>query len=252
MQSQLNNPPQANSAYDACWRRIGVQGDSSCPRLTEAVHCRNCPVFSAAGQQLFQREAPSQYLEEWTQRIAEVGAVTASEELSVIIFRIGAEWLAFDTHAVVEVVELRPIHRVPHRTDRLLLGLANIRGELLLCVSLRELLGIEETSPHPDHLPTNLRSVPGEGTFGMGSESISSPVAKQRLLVVEQEQTRWVFPVDEVDGVYRTQANTFEDLPHTVDRSVKFYSRAIFAHRNRKVGILSQERIFQALEKTIR
>jgi chemotaxis-related protein WspD len=234
MQFPVNKLPQENSAYDACWRRIGVQGDSSCPRLTQAVHCRNCPVFSAASQQLFQREAPSQYLEEWTQRIAEVGATTASEELSVILFRIGAEWLAFDTHAVVEVVELRPIHRVPHSTDKFLLGLANIRGELLLCVSLRELLGIEETREEPH------------------DKSISSPVAKERLLVVEQEQTRWVFPVDEVDGVYRVQAQTFEDLPHTVERSIKFYSRAIFAHRNRKVGMLSQERIFQALEKTIR
>ena len=153
---------------------------------------------------------------------------------------------------------MRPIHRVPHRTDRLLLGLANIRGELLLCVSLRELLGIEENSPHPNSLPTNrpcsawCPSVPGEGTFGLGSKSISSPVAKERLMVVEQEQTRWVFPVDEVDGVYRTQAQAFEDLPHTVERSIKFYSRAIFSHRNRKVGMLSQERIFQALEKTIR
>jgi chemotaxis-related protein WspD len=245
-QSQVNKLPQENVAYDACWRRIGVQGDSSCPRLTEAVHCRNCPVFSAASQQLFQREAPSQYLEEWTQGIAEAGAITASEELSVIVFRIGAEWLAFDTHAVVEVVEMRPIHRVPHRTDKLLLGLANIRGELLLCVSLRELLGIEENSPHPNPLPK------GEGTIGIGFKSVSSPVAKERLMVVEQEQTRWVFPVDEVDGVYRTQAQAFEDLPHTVDRSVKFYSRAIFSHRNRKVGMLSQERIFQALEKTIR
>ena len=104
MQFQENKLMPENIAYDACWRRIGVQGDSSCPRLTEAVHCRNCPVFSAASHQLFQREAPSQYLEEWTQRIAEAGAITASEELSVIVFRIGAEWLAFDTHAVVEVV----------------------------------------------------------------------------------------------------------------------------------------------------
>jgi chemotaxis-related protein WspD len=246
MQFEVNKPPQQNIVYDACWRRIGVQGDGSCPRLTQAVHCRYCPVFSAASQQLFDREAPSDYLEEWTQRIAEVGAVTASEELSVILFRIGAEWLAFDTHAVVEVVELRPIHRVPHRTDRLLLGLANIRGELHLCVSLRELLGIEENNPHPCPLPKV------EGTFEIRSKSISSPVAKERLLVVEQEQTRWVFPVDEVDGVYRTCTKTFEDLPHTVEKSIKFYCRAIFSHRNRKVGMIAQERIFQALEKTIR
>ena len=153
----------------------------------------------------------------------------------MLVFRIGAEWLALDTRAVVEVVELRPIHRVPHRTDRLLLGLANIRGELHLCISLRELLGIDETpeEPHANSASTSSRR---SSAFWWSNRS----------------KTRWVFPVDEVDGVYRIQSRALEDLPHTVERSAKFYSRAIFSHRNKKVGMLSQERIFQALEKTIR
>jgi hypothetical protein len=140
---------------------------------------------------------------------------------------------------------------------------------------LRELLGIEETreEPHAKSQSQNHNvgagvvlpplgnsasrggsstATPTKSGFGLGSKSVSSPVAKERLLVVEQEQTRWVFPVDEVDGVYRTQSQAFEDLPHTVKKSVKFYSRAIFSHQDRKVGMLSQERIFQALEKTIR
>ena len=64
-------PPRSDQPADACWNRIGVQGDRSCPRLMEAVHCRNCPVFSAAGQQLFQREAPPEYLDEWTRQLVE-------------------------------------------------------------------------------------------------------------------------------------------------------------------------------------
>jgi chemotaxis-related protein WspD len=234
MQPEPNKTLQDNSPFDACWSRIGIQGDRSCPRLTDAIHCRNCPVFSAAGQKLFQREAPSQYLEEWTQRIAQTEEITETEELSVTIFRIGAEWLAFDTRGIAEVVDVRPIHRVPHRSDRLLLGLANIRGELHLCVSLRELLGIEEISEESQ------------------AKSASSTLTKERLLVVEQDQCRWVFPVDEVAGVYRIQTQALEDLPHTVEKSTKSYSRAIFAHKERKVGMLSQERIFQKLEKTIR
>ena len=234
MQSATNNLPQDNAAPEACWSRIGVQGDRSCPRLTQAVHCRNCPVFSAAGQQLFQREAPPEYLEDWTQRIAAADEITAIEELSVLVFRIGAEWLALDTRRVVEVVELRPIHRVPHRTDRLLLGLANIRGELLLCVSLRELLGIEGTLEEPQ------------------TKSLATPITKERLLVVEQDQIRWVFPVDEVEGVCRIKSQASENLPHTVEKSTRFYSQAIFSHQNRKIGMLAETRIFQALEKTIR
>jgi chemotaxis-related protein WspD len=234
MQSEAKMTLQNNGAFDACWSRIGVQGDRSCPRLTEAIHCRNCPVFSAAGQQLFQREAPSQYMEEWTQRIAQADTITTIEELSVIVFRIGDEWLAFDTRSVAEVVDMRPIHRVPHRSDRLLLGLANIRGELHLCVSLRELLEIEETCEDPN------------------ADSASSTMTKERLIVVEQDRIRWVFPVDEVEGVNRIQTQALQDLPHTVEKSTRSYSRAIFSHKDRKVGMLSQERIFQALEKTIR
>jgi chemotaxis-related protein WspD len=173
-------------------------------------------------------------LEDWTQRIAESDAITAIEEQSVLMFRIGAEWLALDTRRVVEVVELRPIHRVPQRTDRLLLGLANIRGELHLCVSLRELLGIEGTLEDPQN------------------KCLATPISKERLLVVEQEQNRWVFPVDEVEGVCRIKAQASENLPHTVEKSSRFYSQAIFSHQNKKVGMLAETRIFQALEKTIR
>jgi chemotaxis-related protein WspD len=234
MQSESNKLPQENNVSYACWSCIGVQGDRSCPRLTQAIHCRNCPVFSAAGQQLFQRVAPPEYLVDWTQRIAESDAITATEELSVLIFRIGAEWLAFDTRSVVEVVELRPMHRVPHRTDRLLLGLANIRGELHLCVSLRELLGIEEVLED--------RQI----------NSVLPTITKERLLVVAQDQNRWVFPVDEVEGVCRIKAHVLENLPHTVEKSPKSYSQAIFSHQNKKVGMLTESRIFQALEKTIR
>jgi chemotaxis-related protein WspD len=234
MQSETNKPLPENNIINACWRRIGVQGDRSCPRLTQAIHCRNCPILSAAGQQLFRREAPSQYMEEWTQRIAQADTTTDIEELSIVVFRIGAEWLAFETRGVAEVVEMRPIHRVPHRSDRLLLGLANIRGELLLCVSLRELLRIEEACEEQHDDPA------------------SHIAAKKRLLVVERKGNRWVFPVDEVDGVDRTDARSLEVLPRTVDKSDSFYSQAIFSHKDGKVGMLSLERIFEALEKIIR
>ena len=49
----MREPP--NSASDGtaasindCWNRIGVRGDASCPELEQHVHCRNCPVYSAA------------------------------------------------------------------------------------------------------------------------------------------------------------------------------------------------------------
>jgi chemotaxis-related protein WspD len=232
MQSAVSEIP-GDVAFDACWGRIGVEGDHSCPRLPQAVHCRNCPVFSAAGGRLFEREAPPGYLAEWTSQLAEVEAA-GTEMRSLLVFRVADEWLAIEVHSVVEVVEPRRIHRIPHRTDRLLLGLVNIRGELQLCISLRELLGIESAED------------------GSSPEPASSVGSKERLLVAEHDQNRWVFPVDRVKGVCRVPAAAMTNLPHTVEKSPRFYCQAVFPHNDKRVGLLSETRLFPALEKTIR
>jgi chemotaxis-related protein WspD len=53
---------------DDCWNRIGVwaKGNRDCPKLKDVGHCVNCEVFSSAGRQLLECEAPRGYLEEWT------------------------------------------------------------------------------------------------------------------------------------------------------------------------------------------
>ena len=234
MQPKANNGGVEKDACESCWSRIGVDGDRSCPKLPEAIHCRNCPVFASAGLLLLEREATPDYLDEWTRRLAEVDATAAAETLALLIFRIGNEWLAMDARCVIEVVEPHQIHGVPHRTDRLLLGLANIRGELQLCVSLHELLGIDpsdEAAPH-------------------GSASSARP--RHRLLVAEQNQNRWAFPVDEVEGVQRIPSGEMKNLPHTLEKSPRFCSQAVFSHDDKRVGLLSETRLFQALERTIR
>jgi len=244
MQSQLESHSADGEALDACWRRVGVDGDRSCERLNEAVHCRNCSVFSAAGQMLLHRKALPNYLDERTRELAEVEEAAAIETLSLLIFRVGPEWLALLASAVVEVVEPRPIHRVPHRTDRLLLGLANIRGELQLCISLAEMLGIE--------LSAEEKGAAEKGDNPRLPESASSNRPLPRLLVAEHGHDRWVFPVDEVEGVYRLPADAMEDLPHTVEKSPRYYSQALFSHENKRIGLLSATRLFEALGRSIR
>jgi len=226
MQTAANSRKEGMLALDACWNRIGVQGDRSCPKLTEAIHCRNCPVFSDAGQRLFLRETPPEYLEERTRQLAEVEEAAGADMQSLLVFRLGPEWLAIETRSVIEVVETRAIHRVPHRTDRLLLGLVNIRGELHLCVSLRELLGIEGKA---------------KGT-----------VQGDRLLVAALGGDAWVFPVDGVEGVHAASAAIMEDLPHTVQKSPRYYCQAIFRHKDTRIGALSPARLVRALENIVR
>jgi chemotaxis-related protein WspD len=234
VQPDVNRVIAEDDTAEACWSRIGVDGDRSCPKLSESVHCHNCSAFSSAGQQLLEREAPAGYVEGWTRRLAEADITAAAEKRPLLIFRIGDEWLAIDARCVVEVVEPHRIHGIPHRTDRFLLGLANIRGELQLCVSLHELLGVDSSG----------RAAPHASAFG------ARP--RERLIVTEQDPMRWAFPVDEVEGVEHVPADAMTNLPHTVERSPRFCSQAVFSYHDKRVGLLSESRLFQALQRTVR
>ena len=224
--------PDKPATTDDCWNRIGVMGDGSCPELKDAVHCRNCPVFMRAGQRLFEREPPAQYVEEQTRQLAEQTAAEATDTVAVLILRIGQEWLAMDVAVVAEVADPRTVHRIPHRSSQLLMGLVNIRGELQLCISLPTLLGIETVEHRP-------------GKENRGASATS------RLVVVEYHRQTWVFPVDEVAGIHRVGVDKLGNVPATVAIGPKRFSRAVFAWEGRKVGYLAEDRLFQTLEGSI-
>jgi hypothetical protein len=125
---------------DDCWNRIGVRGDASCPELKHQVHCRNCPTHSAAASALLRRELPVGYRADWAGHFARRQEVEDPGTESAMIFRVGTEWLALPALVFEEVAELGAIHSLPHRRSGLVLGLTNVRGELLICFSLTKLL----------------------------------------------------------------------------------------------------------------
>ena len=215
---------------DDCWNRIGVRGDRSCPELARVLHCHNCPVFAAAGRRFLDTPAPAAYLEEWTDRLAAPVEQTAADQQSVLLFRLGEEWLALRVQVLVEVTTPRPVHRVPHRAG-LLAGLVNIRGELHLCVHLAQLLGIKSAAGGPESQAGNGRS---------------------RLIVAQHDGERWVFPADEIDQVYRFSAGELTGAPATLARSAGRLTRSVFVLRGRSVGYLDDARLFQVLRARIR
>jgi chemotaxis-related protein WspD len=213
----------AVAPLDDCWNRIGVRGDRSCPELPAVGHCHNCSVFAAAGRRFLDAPSPPGYLEAWTERLAAPLEETARDQESVLTFRLGEEWLALPVAVLVEVTELRPVHRVPFRAG-LLAGLVNIRGDLHLCMHLAGLLGI------------TLAPAPGRG----------------RLLVVRRDSERWVFPVEEVGQVQRYPAPALRPVPATVARSSSRLSRGILSCGGRLIGVLDEERLFEALRTKLR
>ncbi len=225
-----------------CWNRIGVGGDRSCPELVEYVHCHNCPVFSAAGQQLLNRPPATAYLDEAKERMAVAAEVTVDASYSALAFRIGEEWLALPVETLVEVHPLRPVHRVPHRGG-LLAGLVNIRGELELCARFDQLLNIA-TVEHQS------RGAPGINASER-SATKNLPATTSWLLVVELEGERWVLPVDEVDQVYRFPQSALTVSPATVKRASGRLSRGVLEWQGRRIGYLDETRLLQALRARI-
>ena len=221
-----------------CWNRIGVQGDKSCPELHRHIHCRNCPTFEQGAHALLKRAPPAGYIEEWTQFLARAKETEVGFTDTAFVFRIGPEWLALSARLCVEIVSMRPIRRVPHRSDRMLMGLASVRGELLLCFSLANLLGLEPAS----------RLEPSAET------SAAANAASQvlpRLLVARKDRFNLAFPVDEVMGLHRFHRDTVRAIPATVAHAVPQFSRGMLTADGRKIGLLDDELVFHTLTKVL-
>jgi chemotaxis-related protein WspD len=210
---------------DQCWNRIGVRGDQSCPELETVTHCHNCPVFAAAGRRFLDTPSTPEYLAAWTTRLAARDETREGDESSVLVFRLGDEWLSLPVSVLSEVTRPRPAHRVPHRGG-LLAGMVNIRGELHLCVRLDLVLGVATVEAESD--------------------------ADRRLVVIRRETDCWVFTADEVDEVHRVLLSELLPTVPTLSRAHVKFTRGVFAHHERAIGLLDDARLFHALRERLR
>jgi chemotaxis-related protein WspD len=231
MDEQRESAQEPTGAHvDDCWNKIGVRGDGSCPQLEEHVHCRNCPVYFAGAVALLDRPAPSDYLADWTNHFAEPKQAQEAETQSVVIFRIGGEWLGLPTQVVSEVTNALTIHSLPHRRSGVVVGLANVRGELVVCASLAHVLGIRPAADTKQNKPQ---------------------IQHARLLVIRRDDFRMVCPVDEVHGIQRFQSRELQEVPTTVAKAAASYSKAILSWNKHTVGLLDEERLFAWLKRSI-
>lgn len=210
-----------------CWNRIGVEGDRTCDRLQQVTHCHHCPVFSQAGRMLLEREVPSDYIQEWTNAIANRGSVlsvrSTEEMLSLILFRLGNEQFAISVRSLQEVIRPIRIHTLPHRSNDLFLGLTSIRGEILLCASLREFLNLEPAASSD----------------------------REQMLIVGTTQRKWVFPVDEVYGIQRYPLQNIQDPPVVLLKTNAAYTQGIVNWNDRKVNYLNADLVIDTLDRRL-
>ena len=105
-----------------------------------------------------------------------------------------------------------------------MLGVANIRGELLICVSLGAALGIA-------------------GQTGASATS--------RLAVIVREGDRFVFPADEIAGLHRFDDEHLAPVPATLSHAQATYTRGILPWQQRSVGVLDDQLLFYTLNHSL-
>jgi len=220
----LNVTHEDAQAIDDCWNRIGIHGDKSCPLLSEHIHCRNCTVYSAAATRLLDRYALQQ--DDRVQHSATVE--TDIKTRSLLMFRLGEEWLALATRSLVEVAPLQAIHSLPHQRSRALLGVANVRGALVACLSLVELLGLDATNT-----------------------VASSARVMARMLIIAAHGGPVVVPVDEVDGIHAIDERILEAASQSGTQASGKYTRGVLPFKGRSLRWLDEEQLLSAVTRSL-
>ena len=207
-----------DQAIDDCWNRIGVHGDKQCPLLERHVHCRNCEVYADAATRLLDRYALVQD-EQVETAIVEECAVGRS----MLLFRLGEEWLALATACLAEIAPAQPVHSLPHQRSRVLQGVANVRGALVPCLSLADLLGV----PAQVGAERTGRSMP-------------------RMLILAAEGGPVVVPVDEIDGIHRLDLAGQDN-----GRDAAHFTAAVLQWRGRSVRVLDEQHLMSAVKRSL-
>ncbi|MBI4858998.1 MAG: chemotaxis protein CheW [Candidatus Riflebacteria bacterium] len=220
-----------------CWSTRGVQGDRSCPELARHIHCHNCPVFARGAAMLLEQPPPDGYREEWAAALSAAKETGPRRDGVISIFRIDSEWLALPASCIVEVAPIGPVRRVPHQSGEVLHGLAIVRGEVRLCFSMGALVGLPGRGPGDEK--------PATGDLRPGSRVCP------RFCVIRTRGGPWVFTADEVWGVTPYATSEIRPVPVTVAKATPQFTSGVLARDGREIGILDEELVTCALERSL-
>ena len=108
----------------------------------------------------------------------------------------------------------------------------NIRGELVICVSLGGALGVD-------------------GDKNSAGPAGVKRTVYERLLVVGTPGGRLAFRVTEVHGIERFAADGLRAVPETLAMASARYTRGILPWRGHSVGCLDDRALFATLNRSL-
>lgn len=215
---------------DDCWNKVGINAGNKCEQLKQYLHCRNCPSFGNAARTIMRRPVSAEYRQDWARHFAQVEDDRSVATESVVVFRIGHEWLALPTRVFVSVADAAPAHRLPHRNEPGLLGIVNVSGKLYPCIALSELMSIDLHQPYEQ----------------------SGRHAYPRLIVVQAGRQTVALPVHDVHGIERCRSADMLAPPSTVSRGVAHYLAGVIGIGGMQAGYLDAELLGRSIAELIR
>lgn len=194
-----------------------------------ASYRENSALNDKDPSRLFERKPDEEYIREWSERLSQKPLDDEPlEKIYVMIFRLQEEWLALPLASFKQVCRLRPVHRIPHLGGPVFQGLVNLNGELELAAALDALLHIER--PLQSARPT---------------------LARTFMLAIEKKGERWVFPIDEMDGIYNLNRSKVENVPATALQSPDNFFKGIVEIGGRSIGLLDEDLLFSGLRRCL-
>ena len=121
-----------------------------------------------------------------TALVSAPAAERAGGTRGLLVFALGAERLGLDAAHAHRVVPISAVRRVPHRTNAVFAGIANIGGELTPVARAGQALGVAVTEQ------------------------------ASRFIVIGPPNARWAFAVDSVEGLRRFDPSRTLPPPATV------------------------------------
>lgn len=178
------------------------------------------------GEHLFDRPHPPGYIEEW-RKFMEQSKLSKPVGQSVMVFRIDDEWLALPTIAIEKITTIQSIHKLPFRTNAVLLGVTNIDGELRMAISLQALLGMTPSTPESDNKKLHL--------------------SHNQAILLAKDNSFFVFSVNEISGIAIFSPNNAENVPMTISSSREHYTTNLFKYKNKHVGLLDSNLMIDSI-----
>ena len=136
--------------------------------------------------------------------------------------------MGLPTRCLDEVAPIQTIHSLPHQRSRALRGVANVRGTLVPCLSLVELLGLDPTVPGA----TSQRVMP-------------------RMLIVAAHGGAVVLPVDEVDGIHNIAEDEISSASLSGEHASAKYTRGVLQWKTRSLRLLDEEQLLNAITRSL-